>query len=86
MLTPKSIECQVSHQARERDGLKSSLGLMRRLLLDAQTKYRRVVEENKKLTTKINEQQTIKVSVAVWFVEEMIFKPYLRQVVLVTFF
>ncbi|XP_072035835.1 kazrin-like isoform X2 [Amphiura filiformis] len=56
MLTPKSIECQVSHQARERDGLKSSLGLMRRLLLDAQTKYRRVVEENKKLITKINDQ------------------------------
>ena len=61
MLTPKSIECQVTQQGRERDGLKTSLALMRRLLLDAQTKYRRVVEENRKLSSKVDQTTTIQV-------------------------
>ncbi|XP_071805431.1 kazrin-like [Asterias amurensis] len=54
--TPKSSECDVSSPVCEtadvpaRDSLKSNLALMRRLLIDAQIKYRRVVDENNRLT------------------------------------
>ncbi|XP_038061602.1 kazrin-like [Patiria miniata] len=57
MFTPKSSECDVSSPVSEsvqlpaRDSLKANLALMRRLLIDAQMKYRQVVDENSRLAT-----------------------------------
>ncbi|XP_077998037.1 kazrin-like isoform X2 [Glandiceps talaboti] len=41
-------------QPRDRESLKSNLSLMRRLLVDAQVKFRKMVEENKQLANKID--------------------------------
>ncbi|XP_071945553.1 kazrin-like isoform X1 [Antedon mediterranea] len=55
ILSPKSSEndTSISHPP-ERDSLKSNLALMRRLLVDAQSKFRKVMEENKRLTSRID--------------------------------
>lgn len=38
----------------QREALKSSMALMRRLLVDAQAKFRKMVEDNKQLATRID--------------------------------
>ncbi|XP_022085514.1 kazrin-like [Acanthaster planci] len=69
MFTPKSSECDVSTPVSEsvhppaRDSLKASLALMRRLLVDAQIKYRQMAEENKRLScTKPEKPQQVTVT------------------------
>eukprot|EP00057_Strongylocentrotus_purpuratus_P023674 XP_011678148.1 PREDICTED: kazrin isoform X1 [Strongylocentrotus purpuratus] len=61
IFTPKSAECDVSGAGTgeslkplERDSLKSNLALMRRLLVDAQAKFHRMMDDNKKLAAKID--------------------------------
>ncbi|XP_071494307.1 kazrin-like [Diadema antillarum] len=61
IFTPKSAECDVSGggggdnlKPLERDSLKSNLALMRRLLVDAQAKFHRMMDDNKKLAAKID--------------------------------
>ena len=61
IFTPKSAECDVSGGGNgdslkplERDSLKSNLALMRRLLVDAQGKFHRMMDDNKKLAAKID--------------------------------
>lgn len=41
-------------QPKQREALKSSMALMRRLLMDAQAKFRKMVEDNKQLATRID--------------------------------
>ncbi|XP_071840907.1 kazrin-like isoform X3 [Apostichopus japonicus] len=60
IFTPKSSECDNNGvdesetlPGPERDTLKSSLSLMRRLLVDAQIKFRRMVDEKEKFASKI---------------------------------
>ena len=48
------IEFDKDLQPKEQETLKSSVGLIRRLLLDAQAKFRKMVEENKQLAAKID--------------------------------
>ena len=65
MFTPKSSECDVSSPVSEtvhlpaRDSLKSNLALMRRLLIDAQMKYRHMVDENTRLAKLERSQQVL---------------------------
>ena len=48
------IEIEKELQPKEQETLKSSMGLIRRLLQDAQAKFRKMVEENKQLAAKID--------------------------------
>lgn len=48
------IEIEKELQPKEQETLKSSMGLIRRLLQDAQSKFRKMVEENKQLAAKID--------------------------------
>ncbi|XP_070561989.1 kazrin-like isoform X2 [Ptychodera flava] len=60
IFTPRcaTIPCDDSDddqlQPRDRESLKTNLSLMRRLLVDAQTKFRKMVEENKQLANRID--------------------------------
>ncbi|XP_033122438.1 kazrin-like isoform X2 [Anneissia japonica] len=58
IFSPKLSEndTSISHPP-ERDSLKSNLALMRRLLVDAQSKFRKVMDENKRLTARIDHSQ-----------------------------
>ena len=48
------IEIEKELQPKEQETLKSSMGLIRRLLQDAQAKFRNMVEDNKQLAAKID--------------------------------
>ncbi|XP_078615479.1 kazrin-like isoform X18 [Branchiostoma floridae x Branchiostoma japonicum] len=57
IFTPKSSECDGEGDAmspKERDTLKASMALMRRLLVDAQAKFRKMVDDNKQLASRID--------------------------------
>lgn len=48
------IEIEKELEPKEQETLKSSMGLIRRLLQDAQAKFRKMVEDNKQLAAKID--------------------------------
>ena len=48
------IEIEKELEPKEQETLKSSMGLIRRLLQDAQSKFRNMVEDNKQLAAKID--------------------------------
>ena len=56
LLPPKSPELDLENElsAKDRDTLKQSMALMRRLLSEAQARFRKMVEENKRLACRID--------------------------------